>query len=127
MLTPAAIARATLASALALAIMLTLGACAPTLPATDPSIRGTITSVTPASDGGSLLVEAPDTPEFEYDRASVRVTGSTVLLRLGEGDMTERIGFGDLAAGQTVDVWFEGPVAESYPVQASAGTLLVRE
>jgi hypothetical protein len=29
----------------------------------------------------------------------------------------------DLSAGQRVAVWFTGPVAESYPVQATAGAI----
>ena len=33
----------------------------------------------------------------------------------------------DLLPGTTVSVWFEGPVAESYPLQARAGTLLIEK
>jgi hypothetical protein len=114
--------------AVGLATTLALVACAPgsTVPAGDPSIRGTITSITPAPSGGSILVEAPGTAEFDYDKASVWVTAETKLLRLDADGKTTRITFDDLAGDQTVDVWFEGPVAESYPVQASAGTVLVR-
>ncbi|MDP2299840.1 MAG: DUF3221 domain-containing protein [Coriobacteriia bacterium] len=112
--------------ALALATALGLGGCTSGLPAEDPSIRGEITTLTPAPGGGSLLIEAPDAAESEYDKASVWITGETTLRRLDADGSTEPIEFGDLAVGQTVDVWFEGPVAESYPVQASAETLLLR-
>ena len=33
--------------------------------------------------------------------------------------------FGDLVPGQAVSVWVDGPVAESYPVQATASALAV--
>lgn len=101
--------------------------CAARVPDTDPSIRGRIVSVLPADELGSIAVEADAPPAFEYDRASVRITGDTTLLReTGNGD-TEPIGFADLAQGDEVDVWFEGAVAESYPVQATAGLVLVRQ
>ncbi len=112
--------------ALALATVPGLGGCTSGLPAEDPSIRGEITTLTPAPGGGSLLIEAPGVAEFAYDKASVWITSETTLRRLAADGSIEPIDFGDLAVGQTVDVWFEGPVAESYPVQASAGTLLLR-
>jgi hypothetical protein len=31
----------------------------------------------------------------------------------------------DLARGELVAVWFSGPVAESYPVQAAAGAVQI--
>jgi hypothetical protein len=31
----------------------------------------------------------------------------------------------DLVTGTRVRVWFKGPVAESFPVQAAAGTVLI--
>jgi hypothetical protein len=31
----------------------------------------------------------------------------------------------DLAEGQEVEAWFVGPVAESYPVQARAGKVVI--
>ena len=33
--------------------------------------------------------------------------------------------FGDLAAGQLVDVWFDGLVMTSYPLQAKASAIVV--
>jgi beta-N-acetylhexosaminidase len=106
-----------------------LGACSTgsDIPVGPPSISGRITTVTAAPGGGSLLVEAPGAEAPAYDAASVWVTPETKLFRQGADGATERIAFGDFEPGQRVDVWFEGPVAESYPVQASASTVLLTE
>ena len=112
-------------AALALSVAGCTGGTQP--PATDPSIRGTITTLTTTDDRASALVETEGQPLYDYDKASVSVTSDTRLLRqTGEGAY-ERITLADLAVGQEVDVWFEGAVAESYPVQTTAGTLVVLE
>jgi hypothetical protein len=95
------------------------------LPDADPSIRGTITSLTPTADGAVLMVEAGATVTYEYDRASVTVTTDTHIYAQDPDGRLTRISAADLASGQIVDVWFSGAVAESYPVQAHAGTLVV--
>lgn len=93
-------------------------------------IRGTIIALSPAEAGGevlgSFLVEGRIEQDTEYDRAVVRVTADTeVLIQRGGG---RRLGsFADLAVGQRVEVAFTGPVAESYPVQATAGRVVVLE
>jgi len=110
-------------AALALATVGCTGGPRP--PDTDPSIRGTITTLTTTEDRASALVESAGEPLYDYDKASVGITSDTKLLReTGEGTY-ETIALADLAIGQEVDVWFEGAVAESYPVQATAGTLVV--
>jgi hypothetical protein len=81
-----------------------------------------VDTLTPGGDAGSvtlLVVADPDVPSA-YDRASVRVTATTaVWASAGEGGTAPSVA--DLAKGQRVAVWFTGPVAESYPVQATAG------
>ncbi|MBN2848524.1 MAG: hypothetical protein JXP72_08785 [Coriobacteriia bacterium] len=114
---------------LMLAFATVLGACSagPTVPDADPSIRGAITSLSPGKDGEvSILVEAAGAPLFDYDKASVNVTmDSCVLLQRADGSL-EQVAQSDLTIGQEVDVWLEGPVAESYPVQAYGATVLIR-
>ena len=112
---------------LVVAIVLLLVGCVAgaDLPDADPSIRGAITSLTPTADGAVLMVEAGATVTYEYDKASVTVTDDTHLYAQDSDGRLTRIVVADLAAGQTVDVWFSGAVAESYPVQAHAGTLVV--
>jgi hypothetical protein len=97
------------------------------LPDGDPSIRGTITSLTPGAGGEvTILVEAQGIPAFEYDKASVRVSTDTLVLEGTDGPPYIEATPDDLAVGQEVYVWFTGAVAESYPVQTSAGTVLIR-
>ena len=59
------------------------------------------------------------------EKAAVTVTTDTRILRQTKGAL-ESAAFDDLATGQEVAVWFSGPVAESYPVQATAATIVFR-
>ena len=81
---------------------------------------------------GSILVEEqPDRPVGgpgppAGDKASVTVdTGSQILRQAGEG--YAEAAFDDFEVGQVVHVWFSGPVAESYPVQAGAMAVVIGE
>ncbi len=101
---------------------------APMPPGDDPSIRGTVTTVTPGAEGTvTILVDAGAGPRFAYDIASVRLTPDTRVLRSTGTNGYEAASAADVALGNLIDVWFTGPVAESYPVQATAGTVLVLE
>ncbi len=86
-------------------------------------ITGIVRELTPLSaDGGwpVLLVVADRPVTSSVDRAWVRTTAkTTVWAPAGEG--REELTAADLAVGQRVAVRFSGPVAESYPVQATAG------
>jgi hypothetical protein len=56
------------------------------------------------------------------------VTGTTniFVVRSGNVSLFDSNGeFRSLALGQWVRVWFNGPVAESYPVQGTAGTVVI--
>ncbi|PKQ19619.1 MAG: hypothetical protein CVT66_09235 [Actinobacteria bacterium HGW-Actinobacteria-6] len=109
----------------ALIALLTLAACSPAPPKEAASISGVITTVTPGYGTlGSILVEGPAGSTSAYDKASVSITASTTLLRKTT-DGYEGTSFADLDVGMSVDVWFTGPVAESYPVQATASALVV--
>jgi beta-N-acetylhexosaminidase len=94
-----------------------------TLPTTDPSIRGAITRVSP-DEPRTVLVEENPGEESGSNKASVRLMGETRLLRRS-GEAVQRAAPADLAVGQTVSVWFTGPVRESFPVQADAGTIVI--
>ena len=114
----------------ALLALLLFAACAyrtgsETLPTTDPSIRGTVTRVGP-DEPRTVLVEEKPGEESGSNKASVRLTGETRLLRRS-GEAVQRAALEDLAVGQTVSVWFTGPVRESYPVQADAGTIVIED
>lgn len=61
----------------------------------------------------------------EFDAAQIAITkGSRVFRRIDYGP-NEVLGAGLLRVGYIVEVWFTGPVAESYPVQATADYVLV--
>jgi hypothetical protein len=106
-------------------LALTGGACsrqAVELPSSPPSIAGTITHVDPAGEHlGSIRVEAVPGQESGSDKAVVRIEQGTQLLD-GSG---ARIAFHQLQVGRKVRAWFTGPVAESYPVQALASTVIL--
>lgn len=76
--------------------------------------------VTPGPDGsGSILIDSS-----KAGRASVNIGRDTRVLVEQDGRF-ERVAFDALAVGQTVDVWTTGQVAESYPVQAWATTVVI--
>lgn len=87
----------------------------------------------PDSDvvGSVLVEEQPDRPVGGKgppagDKASVTVdTGSQILRPAGDG--YAEAAFDALEVGQVVQVWFSGPVAESYPVQAGAEAVVISE
>jgi hypothetical protein len=73
---------------------------------------------------GSFLARRRPLGASGVDYAMVRVTSKTKILRRA-GAATKDATFGDLAVGRTVKVALVGPVAESYPVQATAGVVLI--
>ncbi len=110
-----------------LALLLSVVVAASCVPAAPPSrapdIAGKITRVTDTSGGVLLLVEAADTSGSQ--KASVRVDGSTRIFGGGISDAQRNATSGDLVTGMEVSVWFDGPAAMSYPVQAKAATIFV--
>jgi beta-N-acetylhexosaminidase len=106
--------------------MLLVVSCADRAPARAPDITGQITRATTwVTDGSrriSILVEAVPNDVSGSAKALVTVDGST---RIFHANANVQAKVEDLLPGATVSVWFDGPVAESYPVQARAGTLLI--
>ena len=97
----------------------------PAAPPLSPAdITGSVKDLSVGTGGDALpvlLVVAAPGSTSSVDRASVRVTKDTVVWT-AEGVRGDAA---DLAEGEQVGVWFSGPVAESYPVQASAGVVMV--
>jgi hypothetical protein len=82
-----------------------------------PDITGTITHVAPRT---VRVEEKPGQPAGDA-KAVVRITAQTVIERNGQPvDETA------LQTGQQAKVWFYGPVAESYPVQAEAEGIAIQ-
>jgi hypothetical protein len=111
---------------LAASIATLIAGCAPAPPQELSDILGTVKQHATTGDGVSILVEN-ETEEFDtvYDIASVSV-GEDATVLIEEDDGYAIATPQDVKNGAEVEIWFEGPVAESYPVQAKAGTVVVR-
>lgn len=90
-----------------------------------PSIRGTITSLTPLAGQGVILVEEGPQDRAGSNKASVTVNAATRIYR-GRVGASTKASFGDLRNAQLVEVWFVGPVLTSYPVQATASVIVIQ-
>ncbi len=111
--------------ALSLALVVAAACAPPGPPSRTPDITGTITRITALADGVLLLVETVPTDTSGSPKAAVRVDGSTRIFGGGVSESQRNATSADLVTGMEVSVWFDGPVAESYPVQAKAGIIFV--
>ncbi|HEX2078682.1 MAG TPA: DUF3221 domain-containing protein [Longimicrobium sp.] len=94
------------------------------IPDGSASIIGDIKQADPGGNGTRILVEQIPTRSAGYPVAWVSVNRRTVVVERGAGGLA-RSSPDALTVGTRVQVWFNGPVAESYPVQASAGTIVI--
>lgn len=92
------------------------------IPDAPASITGRVTVLQQTGDGGTVRVEAnPDSVTGTSAMAVVRITPTTTVIapKTGPAD------FSALNTGQWVRVWFVGPVRQSQPLQANAGTVVI--
>ena len=74
---------------------------------------------------GGMDVKGDPAGGGAYDAAAVTITKDTAFFRRVDGELQPtRVDLPQLE-GATVEVWFTGPVAESYPVQATAGAVAI--
>jgi beta-N-acetylhexosaminidase len=104
-------------------------ACQKAPPSTEPSIRGVVTSVERAETGIQMRVvwtnDATVGQMAEYDAAQISTDSKTDFFdRPGGNGEAQPLDAMELAVGDVVEVWFSGPVAESYPVQAGASDVV---
>jgi hypothetical protein len=107
-----------------LLLLVSLAACSQmtSIPAGEASIEGRVTAVVRSGERiGSIRVETVPSDESGSPKAVARITQASVV-RDASGEPAD---FNALAVGQWVRVWFTGPVAESYPVQANAQFVVV--
>jgi hypothetical protein len=95
-----------------------------TLPSETPSIEGTIQQSSAIQGGRRILVEASPQVAGREPAAHVTVLAGAAVLA-GTGETVVRASVDELVVGARVRVWFTGAVAESFPVQATAGTVLI--
>jgi beta-N-acetylhexosaminidase len=107
----------------AVVLTLLLVNCADRAPARAPDITGQITRAIDGAGRVTILVESVPSDASGSPKAMVTVDRAT---RLFHANANVSAGLEDLLLGATVSVWFDGPVAESYPLQAKAGTLLIQ-
>lgn len=104
-----------------IALLLVVGCASPAEPVTTaPDFNGFITGVDAIDNNdvvGSIAVESEADKLLE--KYVVTITKDTAIFRLVDGDYQE-ISFGDLEEKQWLEIWFDGPVAESWPMQAKA-------
>jgi hypothetical protein len=105
-------------------IVIVFMARADAAPSSSPSIRGTITSVSPLAGQGVVLVEERPQDRGGSEKASVTVNGATRIYR-GRISASTRGSFRDLHNGLLVDVWYDGMVLTSFPLQATASVILI--
>ena len=122
------IGRSTAAITAVLTIALNTAACSgggttePTVPATAPYMSGRITSlVQSGAFAGTIRVESIPSNANAGLKALAKVDAVTVVLSV-DGKVGE---FRSLAVGQWVRLWFDGAIAESFPVQGTAGTVKI--
>jgi hypothetical protein len=87
-------------------------------------IRGVVTDIVQGKDGITMLVEGKLEQDTSFDKASVTVNMSSRVLR-DETPITGLFAFSEIKKGDTVEVTFNGLVAESYPVQGVAATVRI--
>ncbi len=108
-------------------LAITLAAAVPALAqdaSTDAanSIRGTITSIS----GSVVLVEENPADESGSAKGAFTVTDETRIYER-QGDKQVATTLEDLKVGQTVLATYAGPVAESYPTQGEAESIVILE
>jgi hypothetical protein len=87
-------------------------------------IRGVVTDIVQGKDGITMLVEGKLEHDTSFDKASVTVNMKSIVLR-DSTPITGLFAFSEIRKGDTVEVTFNGPVAESYPVQGVAATVRI--
>lgn len=93
----------------------------PQIPATQPDITGRITQLT-TTDRFRILVEADPADSTTTAKATIVVpVEARIVQRSGDPIEKEM-----LQEGDSISVWFDGPVLMSYPMQAGA-KIVVRE
>jgi len=110
---------------LAATLAVALAAAAPAALAQTETANGGQGFITNIS-GAVVLVEKNPTDERGSAKGAFTVTGETDILRQ-QGDELLPAAFDDLWLGQQVSATYVGPVAESYPSQGTAGSIIIHE
>jgi len=117
-----------------LGVISLLPGCAETPPSEGPQgtdeeadLLGRIADVQPSQEAGTpghILVDSPG--DKTADKYVVAVPEEALILQQ-EGEDQRQMSFEALEAGQQVQLWFTGPVMESYPAQARARQIVITD
>lgn len=91
------------------------------------TIKGNLSEVRTAEGEGILgviRVEGEKIEGNEYGRADLRITTDTRIFESKDGELVP-VDFAALEFGQFVEAKMVGPIAESWPVQAKAGEVVI--
>ena len=86
------------------------------------SVRGYVTDV--SRSARVVVVEEDPSDEAGSAKGEFALTQGTAILRRQDGDRVPAA-FDDLRIGQLVEANYAGPVAESYPTQGIAGSIVI--
>ncbi len=94
---------------------------------TGPVTGAAVYDASPQGGAGPTLAMLIEEGSGDYDKASVTTTTETAWYEVLDGELVGLDTAPDAAAltGRTAAVAFVGPVAESYPVQATAGWVVL--
>lgn len=120
-----------LAAVLAVTAFASAG-CTVVTPETPPDLRGTVENCDSTGPRavvflGTIHVVGKIEEGIRYERASVTITRDSRILHGTGGRKAYRARYSDIRRGDTVEVWFSGPVDGSYPAQGTAGTVVIIE
>lgn len=87
-------------------------------------IRGIVQGIVQGKDGITMLVEGKLEHDTSFDKASVTVNMSSKVQR-DNTPIASHFAFAEIKEGDMVEVTFNSPVAESYPVQGVAATVRI--
>ena len=94
---------------------------------TEADFTGFITEVHPIGRGdtlGQILVESP--ADNFIDKYRVTIKDETQILKQ-DGDELRQVAFEALETEQQVQIWFSGPIMESFPMQGTAQQVVIIE
>ncbi len=92
---------------------------------TEPYFTGFITEIHPIGEKGTLgqiLVESP-ADEFT-DKYWVTIKDETLIFEQ-DGEERSQVAFEAVATEQQVQIWFTGPIMESFPMQGTAQQVVI--
>jgi beta-N-acetylhexosaminidase len=89
-------------------------------------IRGLITKVLMDESKGvsAIMVEGEVESDTVHDKAKVSIEKGT---KISAGNASQKLSASELQEGMKVEIVFDGPVMESYPIQGKAKSIKVIE